>query len=41
MSMTISSSMQLIARDADADPLVFMPQVDWNSFTDPNIIHAY
>ena len=24
-----------------AEPLVFMPQVDWDHFEDPNIIHAY
>jgi len=41
MCMTISSNMQLIASDEGSAPLVFMPQVDWNTFTDPNIIHAY
>ncbi len=24
-----------------AEPLVFSPQVDWSTFTEPSIIHAY
>jgi len=27
--------------DEGAAPLVFMPHVDWQTFTEPNIIHAY
>lgn len=26
---------------AGADPLVFMPDVAWNTFTEPNILDAY
>ncbi len=24
-----------------ADPLIFEPQLDWDTFAEPNIIHAY
>jgi hypothetical protein len=41
MHLTVSSEMQLVAQDEGADPLVFMPQVDWKTFNEPNIIHAY
>ena len=27
--------------DTDARPLVFMPDLDWDHFEEPNIIHAY
>jgi hypothetical protein len=41
MSLTVSSAMQLVAQDEGAEPLVFMPEVNWQTFTEPNIIHAY
>ena len=27
--------------DAEARPLMFMPDVDWDHFEEPNIIHAF
>ncbi len=27
--------------DSNANPYVFSPSVDWNTFSEPNIIHAY
>jgi hypothetical protein len=27
--------------DGDAQPLMFAPDIDWNRFEEPNIIHAY
>lgn len=41
MHLTVDSDMQVLDQDEGADPLVFEPQVDWESFTGPNIIHAY
>jgi hypothetical protein len=41
MSLTVSSAMQLVSQDEGADPLVFMPEIDWQNFSEPNIIHAY
>jgi hypothetical protein len=41
MHITVDSDMRYEAHDAGADPLVFMPDVDWQTFTEPNIIHAY
>jgi len=37
----VDSDMHYQVREADAHPLVFMPDIDWPSFTEPNIIHAY
>jgi hypothetical protein len=41
MHITADSEMEVAARDAGAQPLVFMPQVDWDAFTEPAIIDAY
>jgi hypothetical protein len=41
MRITVDSDMNYQVREAEADPLVFMPDIDWASFTEPNIIHAY
>jgi hypothetical protein len=41
LHITVSSDMRYQVREAGADPLVFMPDIDWASFTEPNIIHAY
>jgi hypothetical protein len=27
--------------DRDASPMAFIPQVDWSSFDEPNIIHSF
>ena len=39
--ITVDSDMKVSVYDERADPLVFMPQVDWQTFTEPNIINAY
>jgi hypothetical protein len=41
MCITVDSEMRYHVHDPEADPLVFMPDIDWQSFTEPNIIHAY
>jgi hypothetical protein len=41
MQLTLDSDLQVLAREPGADPLVFEPHVDWESFTQPNIIDAY
>jgi hypothetical protein len=33
--------MKVSIHDEDASPLVFMPQVDWKTLAEPNIINAY
>jgi len=38
---TIDSDMQFSVRESDANPLVFMPDVDWKNFTERNIIDSY
>lgn len=41
MRLTVDSDMRVSVQDEGADPLVFMPQVDWKTFAEPNIIDAY
>ena len=41
MGMTVSSDMKVSIHDEDASPLVFMPEVDWQTLAEPNIINAY
>lgn len=41
MRLTIDSEMQYEAELAGAKPMFFEPQIDWPTFTEPNIIHAY
>ena len=41
MHFMIDSAMGVSVRETQARPLVFMPDVDWDHFTEPNIIHAY
>ena len=41
MRIGAGSTTAELAHDEGAAPLVFMPQVDWQNFTEPNIIHAY
>ena len=41
MRITVGSDMEFSVHDQDANPLVFMPHVDWRTFTEPNIIDAY
>jgi hypothetical protein len=37
----VDSELKHQTRQGGAKPLVFSPQIDWNTFTEPNIIHAY
>jgi hypothetical protein len=39
--MSIDSDLQYRVLSEGADPFVFEPHVDWQSFTAPNIIHDY
>jgi hypothetical protein len=43
LHLTIDSDLRYQVRGADAgaEPLVFQPLIDWATFTDPNIIHAF
>jgi hypothetical protein len=41
MNITMGSDMEFSVHDQDASPLVFMPQVDWRTFAEPNIIDAF
>lgn len=40
MHIVVDSEMAYRVEE-DAQPLIFMPQVDWEAFDEPNIIHAY
>jgi hypothetical protein len=37
----LDSELKFQVNDADAGSLVFLPDLDWDTFTEPNIIHAY
>ena len=39
--LTVDSDLKFNVDDARAQPLVFEPEVDWSSFSGPNIIKAY
>jgi hypothetical protein len=39
--MTVDSDMAYQVREQDAEPLVFLPQIDWATFSEPNIIDAF
>ena len=41
MTITIDSDMKFSVCEDGAEPLVFMPQVAWETFGEPNIIDAY
>jgi hypothetical protein len=41
MHITIDSKMQVSVREDGADPLVFMPDVDWADFAERTIINSY
>jgi hypothetical protein len=41
MRIELDSKLRHRAHDEGAEPLVFMPHIDWATFTEPNIIHAY
>ena len=41
MRLSLDSQMRYRVHDQGAEPLVFHPEVDWEQFTDPNIIHGF
>jgi hypothetical protein len=41
LGLAMDGAMNFKLDDPGAEPLVFMPDVDWDHFEDPNIIHAY
>jgi hypothetical protein len=40
-SITLDSEMNFRVSPEKAAPLIFRPEVDWESFSDPNIIPAF
>jgi Alkylmercury lyase len=41
ITLTVSSAMQITVHEAGAEPLVFMPDLDWEHFSEPTIRDAY
>jgi len=41
LELTIDDQLHFHLAQEDAEPLVFSPDVDWATFDEPNIIHAY
>ena len=41
LNITMDGQLQFRLAQEEARPLVFSPDVDWENFTEPNIIHAY
>ncbi len=41
ITLTASSEMQITVHERGAEPLVFMPQLDWENFSEPTIRDAY
>jgi hypothetical protein len=41
LHITVDSNMKVSVREQEAAPLVFMPDVDWDNFTQRTIIDAY
>jgi hypothetical protein len=41
MHLTADSELRFRVHDPTAHPLVFSPQVDWATFEEPNITHAF
>lgn len=41
MTIAVDSDMKYSVSEDEAEPLVFMPQVDWETFAEPNIIEVY
>jgi hypothetical protein len=41
LHLEMDGAMNYRLDDPAAQPLMFVPEVDWNHFEDPNIIHAY
>jgi hypothetical protein len=41
LGMTIDSDLRYRVDQKDAEPLVFQPLIDWATFAEPHIIHAF
>jgi hypothetical protein len=41
LHFTLDSAMQFSVHDAKANPLVFMPDIDWDNFAERTIIDSY
>jgi len=41
LHLTIDNKMQISVGESDANPFVFMPEIDWKNFTGQNIIDSY
>jgi hypothetical protein len=41
LHLTIDSNLHFAVGESDANPLVFLPEVDWGSFSEQNIIDTY
>jgi hypothetical protein len=41
MHIEIDSAMQYRVAEEGAEPLVFLPHINWATFSEPNIIEAY
>ncbi|GAB4531392.1 MAG: hypothetical protein Kow0063_10600 [Anaerolineae bacterium] len=41
LHMTLDSDLRYRVSQPDARPLVFQPLIDWTTFSEPNIIHAF
>lgn len=41
MEFSVDSDLQVEVRSRGAEPMAFLPEVDWNTFREPNILHAY
>jgi len=41
MRIEMGSELKYRVADEEAEPLVFVPHVNWVTFTEPNIIDAY
>lgn len=39
--LTVDSELHFRPHDVASEPLVFSPQVDWATFEEPNITHAF
>jgi hypothetical protein len=41
LHISVDADLNCRVREPDARPLVFEPAVDWEQFTEPNIVHGY
>jgi hypothetical protein len=41
LNISMDGRLQFKLAQPEASPLIFSPDVDWENFTEPNIIHAY